>query len=298
LSYDNAVRIWFPLAILLSVGWLLLVSVIISRSDDGAGSTAPSAVDAATLLRQSQAAMLALESFQLKFTTQWEGRDLTYHIAWEKPDSFHAVSPYGVAHYETGQEPVVTDYGFVEWIAVGERLYTRQCAELNDDCQPWSERVRDGIYLPAPASELDPFWTIELLGLMSGPEVVGQERVDGVTCIRIQGEANVMRAMIQSWRRAEAVRGPMDYGEECSGQAEPGEETQQECHRLTLDEYISSLADSLRNQDEDPLAVEVWIGPDGLMRRLELLEGVPDEGLVAGTVTFSRFDGVTVEPPK
>jgi hypothetical protein len=294
------VRIWFPLAILLSVAWLLLVSALISRGgDNAAGSATPQAGDAARLLQQSQAAMLELDSLQLQMTTQWEGREYTYRVVWQSPDSFHVLSPSVVAHYESGQETEITDYGFVEAMAVGDRLYFRQCAEEDEGCQPWEESARDGLYVPAFAGEaLDPMWTIELLGLMSDAQVVGQEDVDGVACIRIQGSANIMRTMIQSWRRAEEVRGPMDWGEECTATpTEPGGETEEDCHSLSLDEYIATYEDDLRKQDENPPSVEVWIGrDDNLMRRLEFRTVLAEPP--AGSFTFSQFDEVTVKAPE
>ena len=287
------------MAILLSVAWLLLVSALISRGGgSGAGPATPQAGDAAGLLRQSQEAILELDSFQAEMTTSWEGREDTYRVAWQSPDSFHVLSPYVVAHYESGQETEITDYGFVEAIAIGDRMYTRQCAEEDEDCQPWGEGLRDGIYVPLGAAELDPFWTIELLGLTSDAQIVGQENVEGVPCTRIRGKANVMRAMIQSWRRAEETRGPINWGEECTATpTEPGSETQEECHTTTLDEYIAMHEDSVRQQDENLGSVEVWIGRDDkLMRRLEfpLVADQPAGGYFA----LSQFNEVTVQPPK
>ena len=292
-------RIWLPLAILLSVGWLLLVSVLISRGGDGRAATGPE--DAAGLLRQSQQAMLELDSLQLQMTTQWEGREYTYRVVWQSPDSFHVVSPSVTVEYETGKDPVITDHGLVESVAIGDRVYARPCAEENEGCQPWQESARDGVYMPGFAGELDPFWTIELLGLMSDAQVVRQEGVDGVASTRIRGKANVMQAMVLSWRRAEEARGPLDWGEECTGRAtEPGGETEEECHSVTLDEYIAMREDSVPEEYESgPLPVEVWIGVhDRRMRRFELLQGAPVEGFLAASFTFSQFDEVTVEPPK
>jgi hypothetical protein len=292
------VRIWFPLAILLSVAWLLLVSILISRSGgNGAGQTTPLTGDATALLRQSQEAMLELDSLQFQMTTQWEGREDTYRVAWQSPDAFHVLAPYVVAHMESGQETQVTDYGFVEAIAIGERMYTRQCVEEGADCEPWGEGLRDGTYVPMGAIELDPMWTIELLGLASDAQVVGQEEVDGVQCTHIRGKANITQAMVQSWRRAEETRGPLYWGEECmmiDSDAGPSEE----CHATTLEEHVAMAEESARVQGQTQATVEVWVGQDDrLMRRLEfpVLPGVEP---TFGLFTYSRFNEVTVEPPK
>jgi hypothetical protein len=292
------VRIWLPLAILLSVAWLVLVAVVISRGGDGAGPTSPVAGDAATLLQQSQAAMLALDSLQADMTSSWEGREVASRVAWQSPDSFHILYPSLSVEYETGKDPVVTDYGLVEAIALGERMYTRQCVEEGTDCEPWGEGIRDGTYVPMGAIELDPMWTFELLGFVSEAQVVGQERVDGVECARIKGKAHVVQAMIESWRRAEEGRGPLYWGEECEGTpTEAGEYSQEQCHSLTLDEYIAGYEEDVRRQDENPPSVEVWIGRDDkLMHRLEIPATLAEES--EGYFTFSRFDEVTVEPPK
>jgi hypothetical protein len=204
------VKIVIPLAIVLSVGWLLLVSVLISRGgDNGARLSAAPADDAAVVLRQSRAAMLGLDSLQFEMTSPWEGRVLTYRVAWQRPDSFYVLSPNIVAESSSDNpELVITEYGFVEAIAVGDRTYFRQCATDGEDCESWLEGVRENTYVPGIAGEaLAPFWTIELLGMMSDAQVVGQEDVDGVACTRIRGEADIGQAMIQSWRRAEEERG-------------------------------------------------------------------------------------------
>jgi hypothetical protein len=296
------VRIIVPLAILLSVGWLLLVTIVISRGGgNGARLSAAPVGDATALLRRSQEAMLELESLQTEMTTQWEGREDTYRVVWQSPDSFHVLYPNAVAHYESGQETEITDYGFAEAIAVGDRIYFRQCATEGEDCEPWLAGVRENIYVPGIAGEaLDPFWAIELLGMTSDAQIVGQEDVDGVACMRIRGKANVMQAMIQSWRRAEEERGPIYWGEECSSTtAEPGGETQEECRTQTLGDFIAMLEEegSLAEQSKNLAPVEVWIGrEDTLLYRLVYPAAVAQ--VPPASLTFSQFNEVTVEPPK
>jgi hypothetical protein len=150
-----------------------------------------------------------------------------------------------------------------------------------------------------PAPELDPFWAVEVLGLMSDATIVGEEDVEGVPSVHVRGRANVLRAMTQSWRRAEETSGPMSWGEECSGEpTEPGGQTQEECRSITLDEYIARLEDSIREQDENPLSVEAWIGQDDkLLRRLDTTM-VSGEQPAPGSFTFSQFNEVTVQPPE
>ena len=289
-------RIWLPLAILLSVAWLFVVSVLASRGGDGARSTTPPPVDAATLLRQSQAAMLELDSFQFQVSARWAWGPLGYSVAWHRPDNFHVLFRLLEDQYDQDGR-TIRDDGFLETIAVGDAVYSRRCPAGGGGCEPWKEDLRDDIYVPGLVSELEPMWGIELLGLMSDPEIVGQEDVEGVACTRVRGKVNILRAMIQSWRRAEENWGPMNWGEECTGApSEPGSETQEQCHHTTLDEYIAMLEDPLRQQDLSPPSVEVWIGQeDGLLRRLQFPQG---EEPAEGSFTFSQFDEVTVEPPK
>jgi len=296
------VRTWFPLAILLSVAWLVLVSILISRGDDGDGTFTPLAGDAAALLRQSQAAMLELESFQFRMTDSWEGREVTYRLVWQRPDSFYVLSRNIVAESSSDNpELVITDYGFAEAIAVGDRIYFRQCATEGGDCESWLEGVRENIYVPGIAGEaLDPFWSVELLGLMSDAQIVGQEDVDGVPCVRVGGRANPMQARIQSWRREEEERGPIYWGEDCSSTTvEPGGESDEECQIETLGDFIATIEESSAGQQNEGLGpVEVLIGQnDKLLRRVEfpVLAGVEP---TFGFFTFSRFDEVTVEAPK
>jgi hypothetical protein len=279
----------------------MLVSLVISRADEDTGPAAPVTGDAAALLRQSQAAMLGLDSFQFQMSGPWEGRELTYRLAWQRPDSFRVVSPNMTAEYETGEEPVITDRGIAEAIAVGDRIYFRECGTEGEDCESWLEGVRENVYVPGIAGEaLDPFWTFELLGMMSEAQIVGQEDVHGVSSLRIRGRADVMEAMTQSWRRAEEERGPIYWGEECTGSAtEPSGETHEECHTETLGDFIAMLEESSAGQESNGAGpVDVLIGRDDkLLRRLEfpVLPGVEP---TFGFFTFSRFDEVTVEAPK
>jgi len=245
--------------------------------------------------------MLELESFQAEMTASWEGREDTYTVAWQSPDSFHVLYPNAVAHYESGQETEITDHGFVEAIAIGERIYTRQCAAEGEDCQPWEENARERIYMPGSHfGQLDPLWTIELLGLVSDAQTVGQGDVGGVACTRLRGGADVVQASIRSMRRAEESRGPLDWGEECTGRATTvGGERVEECHNLTLDEYIAKIQESAAEEGfSDPVPIEIWVGEDDRrVRRFNLLQYAPVE-VVAMSFTFSRFNEVTVQPPK
>ena len=290
-------RIWFPLATLLSAGWLLLVSVLVSR---GGGSGAQ-ASDAAGLLRQSQEVMRELDSFQLEYVSLSEGLGTTYRVLWQRPDSVHVLYPNLVAHYETGKDPVITDYGFAEAIAVGDRLYFRQCAEEDEDCQPWQENARQRIYMPGShPGQLDPLWTIELLGLVSSPQIVGQDDVEGVASTHIQGRTDLVQATVQSMRRAEETRGPLDWGEECTATpTEPGGETQEKCHQTTLDEYIAMVEESAAEEGwSGPVPVEVWVGEDDRrVRRFDLLQYAPVE-VVAMSFTYSQFNEVDIQPPQ
>lgn len=290
-------RIWLPLAILLSVAWLLAVSVLASHGDDDAGPTTVPVGDAAALLRQSQAAMRGVDSLGAEMSWKWQGRELSYRVAWESPADFHILYPNITARYEAGKDPVIIDDGFVEAIAVGDHMYTRGCNKENEDCELWGEGIRDGTYVPMGASELDPFWTIELLGLVLNPQIVGQEDVDGVDCIRVRGEANLIRARVESWRHAEEIRGPLYWGDQCTS-IDSATGATEECHSTTLDEYIAMQEDSAHVQGHSSGMVEVWIGrEDKLMRKLGF-PVLPGADPTFGFFVFSRFNQVTVEPPR
>jgi len=280
------------------VAWLVGVSVLASHGDDDAGTATPLAGDAATLLRQSQAAMLELDSFQLDSTNPSDGEENTYRSMWQSPDSVHVLYPNDVVHYETGQEPMITHRGFVEGIVIGDTIYVRQCAAEGEDCQSWEEKARGRIYISGPWGQLDPPWTVDLLGLLSDAQIVGKDDVDGVACTRIRGRADVVQATVRSFRRAEESRGPLDWGEECTGRATTVDGKRvEECNALTLDEYAAKIEESAVEEGlSGPFPVEVWVEEDDRrMRRVDLLG---DTEVAVTSFTFSRFDEVTVEPPK
>jgi len=294
------VRIWFPLAILLSVAWLLLVSVLISRGGDGAGPAATGPEDATTLLRQSQEAMLELDSFQFQRTGLWETEMATHTVAWGSPDSFHVLFPVlGEANRSAHPGPWFGDEGVYEATAIRDTIWGRQCAAEGEGCQPWQESPRESVYMPSPGPGMEPSWMIELLGLMFDAQVIGQEKVDGVACARIRGRANVLRAMTQSWRRLEEIRGPIHWGDVCSETASetPGQ-TRAECHARTLGDIVAEYERYAPDQDKNPRFYDVWIGRnDKLLRRLEFTL-MPGEGGPGDSFTFSRFNEVDIEPPR
>jgi hypothetical protein len=237
--------------------------------------------------------MVKLDSFQLELTTQWRGNEVSYLLAWQSPDSFRVLYP-NLEYREGGQQPVIVDKGVLEAVAIEDAVYARHCAAVGQGCQPWHEGPRNNVYVPVVLPELEPFWTIELLGLMSDVQIVGQGDVDGVACTRIRGRANIMQAMIQSWRRAEETRGRIDWGEECSSATREavGETQEEECRQTT--EYIGMAEQRL---SESPPSMDVLIErDDALLRRIEFssLTGPPAEG----SFTFSRFNEVTITPPE
>lgn len=284
--------------ILASLASLLVLSTLPSCGGDGQSPATSHENDAYALLEEAQAAMRDLDSFQLQMKSTWEGRQTTYTVAWQRPDSFHVLSP-DVGSQTEDHEKTIIDRGLIEAMAIGNKVYARQCPAEDEDCGPWQEGPRQAIYVPTLAPELEPMWTIELLGLISDAQIIGEEDVEGVACTRIQGRANMVRAMTQSWRRAEEERGPIYWGESCVGIAESGGEMQEECHDTTLDEYIARYEDSLREQDENPPSVEVWLGRDDkLMRRLGFGQAAPGEEPAASPFTFSRFNEVEIKPPE
>jgi hypothetical protein len=287
--------------ILLGVAWLLMLSMLPAcggDDGDGVGPATPHASDADTLLQQAQAAMRDLDSFQLQMTSTWEGRETTYTVAWQRPDSFHVLSPDLQSETEDQGKRII-DSGLFEAMAIGNKIYVRQCPAEGEDCDAWQEGPREAIYVPMWAPELEPMWTIELLSLVSDAQIIGEEDVDGVACTRIQGRANIIRAMIQSWRRVEEERGPIYWGESCVSISESGGEMREDCHETTSDEYIARYEDSLREQDENPTVIEVWLGRDDkLMRRLGFRQALPGEEAVTFPFTFSRFNEVDLKPPE
>jgi hypothetical protein len=278
----------------------LLLSTAPSCGGDGAGPGTSYGNDADTLLGQAQEAMRNLDSFRAEMTTTWEGRETTYTVAWQRPDSFHVLSPLLESQQEEGHEKTIVDKGLFEAMAIGDKTYVRQCQAEDEGCEPWQEGPREAIYVPVWAPELEPMWTIEVLGLVSDAQIVGEEDVEGVACTRIQGKTNVVRAMMQSWRRAEEERGPIYWGEECTvALAEPDGEEREECQETTLDEYIAMLQPSLQEQDQNPVTIEAWLGrDDNLVRSLEFGEVPAGQEPGALSFTFSRFDETNIKPPK
>jgi hypothetical protein len=286
--------------ILLAAASLLLLSALPScgGDGDGAGPATPDGNDAQALLEEAQAAMRRLDSFQLEMNTTSEEMESSYTIDWQRPDSFYVMSR-DVRTQTEDDETKLIDNGLFETITVGDKLYSRYCQPAGGSCEPWQEGPRETIYSPLSAPGLEPMWTIELLGLMSDVQIVGEEDAEGVPCTRIQGRANLFRAMIQSAQHAEEERGSIFWGEECTPVADPSGEQQEECHDTTLEEYTALYEDLLREQDENPPLVEVWLGrDDNLMRRLGFRQAEADEDTTEFPYTFSHFNEVNIKAPE
>ena len=150
-------------------------------------------------------------------TSPWEGREHTYRVAWQSPDSFHVLYPNVTVEYETGKDPVITDHGFVEAIAIGDRMYTRQCAEEGDGLRALGGGS-EGRHLRAHGRNR--IWTP--CGPSNSSASCPMRRSSArrtwtASSAPVFGaRANVTQAMVQSWRRAEEIRGPLYWGEECT----------------------------------------------------------------------------------
>ncbi len=284
--------------ILLAALSLLLLSALSSCGGDGAGPATSDGGDARALLEEAQAAMRDLDSFQVQMATTAEATESTYTIGWQRPDTFYVMS-HDVQTQTKDDETEVIDKGLFEAIALADKIYSRYCQPAGGGCEPWEEGPRETIYFPLSAPGLEPMWTIELLGLMSDTQIIGEEDLEGVACTRVQGKANLFRAMIQSAQRAEEERGPIFWGEQCDPVIGPSGEQQQECHDTTLEEYTALYENLLREQDENPPLVEVWLGDhDKLLRRLGFRQVAADEDTIEFPYTFSHFNEVNIKAPE
>ncbi|KPK48083.1 MAG: hypothetical protein AMJ77_01005 [Dehalococcoidia bacterium SM23_28_2] len=285
------------LILLAAVSLLVLSALPSCGGDDGASPATSDGGDAQALLEEAQAAMRDLDSFQLQMITTVEETEITYTIGWQRPDTFYVMS-HDVQTQIEDDETKTIDKGLFETTVVGDKIYSRYCRPAGGGCEPWEEGPRETIYFPLSAPGLEPMWTIELPGLMSDTQIIGEEDFEGVTCTRIQGRANLFRAMIQSAQRAEEERGPIFWGEQCEAVIGPSGGQEDECHDTTLEEYTALYEDLLREQDENPPLVEVWLGRDDkLMRRLGFRQATADEDTIEFPYTLSHFNEVNIKAP-
>jgi hypothetical protein len=182
-------------------------------------------------------------------------------------------------------------------------MYGRQCNETDGVCDPWREQPRGPFVIAGPSPSYLPQWPLVALQLAEDLELVGEDDVDGITLVHLQGSVNHLRAVLENERRVLTAAGITSFGTECTAEAAlPGEPPGDEvCRELTFEESLERQEPQLSSYDENPGAIDIWLSADDfLVHRIML--GIPPDQPGAQessfTVEYSQFNQIKIEAPQ
>ena len=293
----------------------------------GAGSTQPDLLvsDPQVLLDQAQAAMADLDSYRAAFGVPARPDDIQEEYRWEieyeAPDSYRVllfaaegereercesyVLPDGSGSGRTCYEILtsITSQTVAETIVVGDTIYGRRCKDIDKECDRWQEQPRGPIVIPALSYSFLPQWPLVALEMAAQLELAGQDTVDGVPLIHLQGSVNHLRAVLENERRVLTAAGTTSFGETCTVEVSspgepPGERT---CRELTFEESLEGQEPQLSFYDENLSTIDIWLSPDDLLvHRIAITippHELPDQE-TAFTIEYSLFNQVEIEAPR
>ena len=281
--------------------------------------------DPRALVDEALSAMGQLDSYHVAFGLPIPPDDVREKAGWEiefeAPDSYRMLLfgaegeserrcesyllPDASGTGETCYDVLISisEYTVAETVVVGDTMYGRQCNETDGVCDPWREQPRGPFVIAGPSPSFLPQWPLVALELAEDLELVGEDNVDGVTLVHLQGSGNHLRAILENERRVLTAAGITSFGTECRAEAAlPGESQGDEvCRELTFEESLERQEPQLSLYDENPGAIDIWLSPDDFLVHRIVLGIPPDEpGAQEGsfTVEYSQFNQIEIEAPQ
>ena len=253
-------------------------------------------LDVSEVRERAVEAMAELESYRVNLTIG--GFQMT--VDYEKPNQYRTIVRVS--------ESVNTDENApdtFEFVYLGDRIFDRECADVDEGCEPWEERPRGDIVLGGSLPNY-PQWppvALEMAGDLS-------LAADGAELV-VRGSVNLLRAVLESLRRAIETAGITAFGRSCTSvsvlivDGTPQQRVEPEptefCRDTTFEELLEREADDLAAGDANPATFEALIDPDTyLLLDFEssiLSQDDGDEG-VRIRFEYSHFNGVTIELPE
>lgn len=210
--------------------------------------------------------------------------------------------PGGEASGDCDESDEVTDSYLLETLYVGDKLYARQCDDIDTGCGQWGVIERPPYFFAGPSPTYMPGWPLVAIETAQFEDVAN----DGNDVV-LRGTVNHLRAIFENQRRLLTGAGITSFGSECTSSAtmegfeDPGAPVDQECHELTYDESLAQQEPDLSFFDETPAQIEVTIARDtSLVRRIVIHAAAPtdhEEG-VELVIEYSLHNAVQIEEPQ
>lgn len=303
----------------------------------GGGESEQISSDPQALLEQTRAEMAELESYHVVFSfptdPDYAQEEYRWGVSYAAPDSFRflvflpggeitceaSIAPDGLTRDQICFEgpASATETTLSEMVVAGDKIYRRQCEEIDRGCGPWDEQPRGQIVFPGSPA-FHPQWPMVAMEMSADLEFVGQEEVDGAALTHFRGSVNQIRVMMETLRRSATAAGITSFGTVCKSalptptvidetgkvvESVPGTpvENEERCREQTFEESLASQEPGLSFADDNPATFDIWVSPDDfLVRRVAF--SIPPHGsrdvATAFFMEYSLFDQVQIEAPR
>ena len=198
----------------------------------------------------------------------------------------------------------VTRRTLYERISSPDRLYFRECRDVDKDCSEWAKYLLPSVPVASagPSSSYLPQWPLVALEMTRGLQFLGIEEFDGDSLVHLRGVVNPLRAVLENQRRVYSAAGVTSYGMRCEGEVvEPGDEPAEEtCRELTYEDVLKKEEPKLIPYDRNPATIDIWLSPeDFIVHRISVRipQEEPRTGEMPLDIRYSGFNEVTIEPP-
>lgn len=266
---------------------LLLVAACSDSSEDSQGATSVGSTDVQQLLEDARNSMKELDSYRQEMSLSPDGPPTVIIVDFVEPN----------AYYERFEEGLSED-SLVELIQADGSIYVRECSDHSDDCNDWESSEAS-----AEVPSLGGLTTIapETLGLtalemMTEPEIVGSETLDGQDFVRIQGSLNLARAIYDN--QLGAFQGADEYGEICETRVGTGATPTTVCREQTFEEAYEEDHGDVDFDQAPASRMQVLLNSQTLrVHSIRISVPLGDDDPYFES-TYSNFNEVTIEVPK
>lgn len=274
----------------LAAALLLLVSLsAVACGDSSQESEADLPVgsaDAQQLLEDARDSMNALSSYRQELSLSPDGPPITISVDFVQPDAYYERFAQGSS-----------EGGVVELIQADGLIYVRQCADYPRVCEDWesSEASAEVPSLGGLTTVAPETFGLTALDMMTEPEILESESVDGQGLLRVRGSLNLARAIYENQRLA--FQGDAGYGESCETHIEMGATPATVCRERTFEEAYEEDYGEVDFDQAPSSRIEVLLNRgDRYVHSIKVSVPLADDDPYFES-TYSNFNGVTIEVP-
>ena len=230
--------------------------------------------------------MNALDSYSQELSLSPDGPPIVIIVDFVEPNTY----------YERFVEGLSED-AVVELIQADGSIYVRECSDHPDDCDDWesSEASANVPSLGGLTTVAPETLGLAALDMMTEPELMGSEVVDGRDLVRVHGSLNLARSIYEN--QLLAFHGDAGYGESCETHVGIGATPTTVCRERTFEEaYKEDYGEVDFDQAPDSL-MQVLLDPQTKrVHSIRISVPLADDDPYFETI-YSNFNDVTIGAP-